>query len=535
MALSFTSCNDFLDMKPTDKPSDKLIWSKLEYAELAVNDFYEDINLLGNYNDGQCLAGMTEALTDVFKYGSTTYNAYCYIPSEMSYGGTVLSPTYVDTYLGTWSKLYEPVRRVNEAISLLHKYAEFDVNDRLRIEAELRFFRAFYYTDLVKRYREVIIYDEDMSKYTKNKPLSTEQAGWDFVEKDLKFAAEYLPVSTVPNGRLTSGAASGLLSRAMLYAERWDVAEQAGADVISMGYGLPHDLNSAFQPGGAEAILQYQFNLAGVTHSFDNFYAPGGDKALDGNDITGGYGTPTQEMVESFEFATGGFPDWSEWHNPDGTREEPPYALLEPRFHATVLYNGAQWKGRTIEPFVGGVDGWCQWKADPSPDGRTTTGYYLKKMVDEKHRFSANTKCVSPLTAIRYAEVLLNYAEACYHTGNVTKANWALKEIRDRVGLPTANLAGESLMAAIRQERKVELAYEGFYYWDMRRWKLAESKFTGYRVHGLKIEKVGESFKYSYVECDTEERNFPAKMYRCPLPQSELSNNSSVTQYPEWN
>ncbi|MEG2403138.1 MAG: RagB/SusD family nutrient uptake outer membrane protein [Muribaculaceae bacterium] len=535
VTMTFNSCSDYLDMTPTDGPSDKLVWSKAEYAELAVNDFYESINYFGNYNDGQCLAGMTEALTDEFKYGSTTYNANCYIPSEISYGGSVLSATYVATYLGNWNDVYKKVRRANEAISLLHKYGNFAEADKTRLEAELRFFRGMYYFDLVKRYKGVIIYDEHMENYTKDKAISTETEGWDFVEADLTYAAKNLPVSKVPNGRLTSGAAYGLLSRAMLYAERWDKAETAAGEVMKMGYTMPKNLRAAFTVGGEEAILQYAFNMNGVTHGFDNYYAPGGDRKLDGNDIVGAYGTPTQEMVESFELATGGFPDWSAWHDKEGTKEVPPYELLEPRFKATILYNGASWKGRTIEPFVGGVDGWAEWKVEPSPDGRTTTGYFLKKMVNEDHSFLKNTKCESPWTAIRYAEILLNYAEACYHTGNVKGAQGALKQVRDRVDLPTANLTGEELMAAIRQERKVELAYEGQYYWDMRRWKLSERVFSNYRVHGFKIEKIGEAFKYSYVECDTENRNFPSKMYSCPMPESELSNNGKVTQYTEWN
>ena len=93
------------------------------------------------------------------------------------------------------------------------------------------------------------------------------------------------------------------------------------------------------------------------------------------------------------------------------------------------------------------------------------------------------------------------------------------------------------MISAIRQERKVELAFEGQYYWDMRRWGLAEKQFSNYRVHGLKIVKNADNtFTYYYVECDTEDRHFPAKMLGSfPLPTSELSNNSEVVQFPAWN
>ena len=534
--LVFQGCNDFLDMTPTDSASDKLVWSKVEYAELAINNFYHYTDYFGNYRTGQCAAGLTEGLTDLFKYGATTYNALMYIPNEIAYGGSVLTPTYVATYLGNWSTVYTYVRRVNEGISNLKKYGSFDENTTNRLLAEMRFFRGMLYFELIKRYEEVILYDENLEAMQSDKSFSSEAAGWDFVRNDLEFAGEHLPVSTVADGRVTSGAAYALLSRAMLYAERWEEAKNTAEKVMGMGYSLAGRYADAFQPGSPEAILQYSYHASAVTHSFDNYYAPGGDRALDGNNLTGGYAKPTQEMVESYELAgTGGFPDWSPWHGTEGTSETPPYDRLEERFDATILYNGASWKGRTIEPFIGGKDGWCTWKTDPSPDGRTTTGYYLRKLVDETHRFTGLTASTQPWTAIRYAEVLLNYAEACYHTGDFVPAQETLTLIRRRVELPGIKKTGGELLAAIRQERKVELAYEGFYYWDMRRWKLAGTSFSDIRTHGLKIEKIGDGFRYTYVECDTEDRHFPDKMYRLPLPQDEWQNNGAVTQYPEWN
>jgi hypothetical protein len=243
-------------------------------------------------------------------------------------------------------------------------------------------------------------------------------------------------------------------------------------------------------------------------------------------------------MVESYELAKGGFANWSEWHGT--TTKTPPYADLEPRFHATILYNGSDWKGRKIEPFVGGADGWCQWNLEREPKGRTTTGYYLRKMVDEGHNVITESGSVQPITMIRYAEVLLNKAEACYHIdGKTAEANAAVKAVRQRVGLPYTDKAGSSLWDAIRQERKVELAYEGLWYWDLRRWGVAHKTYpeglSGYQVHGLKIEKAGEGkFTYTYVSVDDQDRKFSEKMYRFPIPSSELTSNSSVEQYPEW-
>ena len=539
MALGLSSCTSFLDMSPTDKVSDKVMWESTTNAEYHVNYLYSYIY---DVLMGQCVAGQTEALTDMLKYGSYNYNALCYIPSEIAYGAaTTLTAGYVDSYLGYWGSWYTGISKVNKAIVSLRKYGQMSDQDKLRLEAEMKFMRAFLYFDLMKRYKEIIIYDENLDAYAKDKAVSSEAEGWDLIQADLQYAAENLPERTASKGRLDKGMAWGFMTRAMLYAERWDLVKTAAVEVEKLGYALEADYQDGYMKpigsGNKEAIIQYQFDRANdVTHSYDFYYTPGGDFSIN-KETGGGYGTPTQEMVESYELATGGFPDWTPWH--DVTTETPPYADLEPRFHASVLYNGAPWKGRKIEPYVGGADGWCQWNLEREPKGRTTTGYYLRKMVDESHDVIAYSGGVQPLIVLRYAEVLLNKAEACHKTNDPAGANAAVRAIRDRVGLPYEDVTGDDLWKAIRQERKVELAYEGLWYWDLRRWKVAHKPYpeglTGYQQHGLKIEKNNDgTFTYTYVSVDDQDRNFPEKMYRFPMPTGELNNNGAVDQYPEW-
>ena len=539
MALGLSSCTSFLDMSPTDKVSDKVMWESTTNAEYHVNYLYSYIY---DVLMGQCVAGQTEALTDMLKYGSYNYNALCYIPSEIAYGAaTTLTAGYVDSYLGYWGSWYTGISKVNKAIVSLRKYGQMSDQDKLRLEAEMKFMRAFLYFDLMKRYKEIIIYDENLDAYAKDKAVSSEAEGWDLIQADLEYAAENLPERTASKGRLDKGMAWGFMTRAMLYAERWDLVKTAAVEVEKLGYALEADYQDGYMKpigsGNKEAIIQYQFDRANdVTHSYDFYYTSGGDFSIN-KETGGGYGTPTQEMVESYELATGGFPDWTPWH--DVTTETPPYADLEPRFHASVLYNGAPWKGRKIEPYVGGADGWCQWNLEREPKGRTTTGYYLRKMVDESHDVIAYSGGVQPLIVLRYAEVLLNKAEACHKTNDPAGANAAVRAIRDRVGLPYEDVTGDDLWKAIRQERKVELAYEGLWYWDLRRWKVAHKPYpeglTGYQQHGLKIEKNNDgTFTYTYVSVDDQDRNFPEKMYRFPMPTGELNNNGAVDQYPEW-
>lgn len=532
-ASGLTSCNSFLDIDPTDQASDKLVWSNTKYAELAINYFYADIPYLGSFSSYQCLAGLTEGLTDEFKYGNMNYNAECYIPNEISYGGIVLTPSYTDTYMGVWETTYEEIRRVNEALSKL-KSSSFDESVKKQYEGELRFFRGMYYFELLKRYGQAIIYDDDLSKITTDHALDTADDCWNYVYDDLLYAGQNLPNSTTNNGRLTSGAAYALMSRAMLYCKNWKAVKEAAEAVTSMGYKLTANYADAFKASGnTEAIYMYSYSAdASVTHNFDGYYAPGGDHKKAGMTMYGGYGTPTQDMVEEYEKADGSKVDWSTWHTTEGTLENPPYDELEPRFQATILYNGASWRKRTIEPYVDGTDGWATWKTDAVTEGRTTTGYYLRKLVDENHDFSITQNSTQPWVAFRLAEVLLNEAEACHNLGDDTKAVELINQVRSRVGLPGIKSYTDE---ALRHERKVELAYEGLYYWDMRRWGLATSAFTGIRRHGLKIEKLAEGkFRYTYVDVDDENLNYPAKMNRLPIPEKELNNNKDIEQFSEW-
>ena len=538
-----SACNKFLDMTPRDSISDRVMWANTQSAEFAVNNIYSyayDI-----YASWPSSVGMTEAFTDEFKYGSYVNFAFCLIPSQVAYGGTNLTNSFVDVYLGCWGSLYEAIRRTNEAISNLHTLGKgLPEGDQQRLEGELRLMRGWLYFELVKRYKDVIIYNEDLTQIAVNKALSTEAEAWAFIAADLDYAVSILPEKAAAKGRLDKGVALALITRAMLYAGDYDAVISAADTLEELGYSLMPDYAKVFttpiQFGNTEAILQYSFSYAdNVTHEFDYYYAPGGDYKLVGQQ-GGGYGTPTQEMVESYELATGGFPDWTPWHG--STTAEPPYTQLEPRFQATVLYNGARWKKRTIEPFVGGTDGWCQWKKEPQPQGRTTTGYYLRKFVDETHDLSLRSQSIQHFILLRYGEVLLNKAEACFRKGDTEGANDAVRAIRSRVGLPYSNKSGDALWQAIRQERRIELAFEGQWYWDLRRWgDAAESYPVGlnnYQVHGLKIEPtaVDGQYLYTYVSVDDKDRNFPQRMLnRFPIPDAELNSNASVQQYPEWN
>ena len=535
MGLSFTSCNDFLDPDPTDRLSEKLFWQNEESTDLYLNSFYPYLSSYGNFGTSQFNNGLlTEGMTDMLKYGSYSagvgnanrivFNPY-FVTADQSQG------------LVIWTTSYERIRRVNEFLSSMSKYSTYNEDTNKRYEAQIRFIRAFLYYQLLLRTNTVIIFDKLPDG--NSKPLSPESDCWDFVEQD--YAIQNLPVQwdATRSGRITKGAALAMKSRAMLLAKRWEKARAAASEVInlqdngSLVYELNKDYKNAFKSyfdnGNKESILEFRYKLPAPYHSFDRDFAPGGDWANNG-----GSACPTQEMVEEYELATGGKADWSKWHSK--TTETPPYSLLEPRFHASVLYNGASWKNRKIETFVDGKDGYIDYGFQANTNGKTTTGYYLRKYLDESIADISTTYSAQPWIEIRLAEVYLNLAEACAMLGSTydKDANNAIRTIRERVKLPYTDLTGEELMKAIRHERKVELAYEGFYYWDLRRWRMADSILDGVRFHGLKITQSGTTLTYEYIDCDKEDRKFPERFYNFPIPTTEIANNLAISQINLW-
>ena len=537
MGLSFTSCNDFLDPDPTDRLSEKLFWQNEESTDLYLNSFYPYLSSYGNFGTSQFNNGLlTEGMTDMLKYGSYSagvgnanrivFNPY-FVTADQSQG------------LVIWTTSYERIRRVNEFLSSMSKYSTYNEDTNKRYEAQIRFIRAFLYYQLLLRTNTVIIFDKLPDG--NSKPLSPESDCWDFVEQDLDYAIQNLPVQwdATRSGRITKGAALAMKSRAMLLAKRWEKARAAASEVInlqdngSLVYELNKDYKNAFKSyfdnGNKESILEFRYKLPAPYHSFDRDFAPGGDWANNG-----GSACPTQEMVEEYELATGGKADWSKWHSK--TTETPPYSLLEPRFHASVLYNGASWKNRKIETFVDGKDGYIDYGFQANTNGKTTTGYYLRKYLDESIADISTTYSAQPWIEIRLAEVYLNLAEACAMLGSTydKDANNAIRTIRERVKLPYTDLTGEELMKAIRHERKVELAYEGFYYWDLRRWRMADSILDGARFHGLKITISGTTLTYEYIDCDKEDRKFPERFYNFPIPTTEIANNLAISQINLW-
>ena len=168
--------------------------------------------------------------------------------------------------------------------------------------------------------------------------------------------------------------------------------------------------------------------------------------------------------------------------------------------------------------------------------GCTCTGYYTRKYLQESNSSFPTKYSDQCDNVIRYAEVLLNKAEACAQMGELTEGTKALNEVRERVKLPARNPSGkEELMDLVRRERCVELAGEGLRYWDLRRWKIAHSVIDGKNVTGTIVEGSPETPVYTRVDADGgAKRIFPEKYYYFAIPVAEISNNKLCDQNPLW-
>lgn len=530
--ISLVGCDEMLETTPTDRISDKVVWQNEANVTLYVNGFYPYIDRYGSFGNSQFSGSLTEGLTETLKYGSYVpgskagdANNYVFTPETMSPTGNLL---------GTWDETYERIRRVNEFLIGLEKYSVLTDEANKVFEGQARFFRAFLYFQLAKRHGGVILYT-DMN-LQKDKARSSAAETWDLIAEDLDYAASVLPEkwTGTNSGRITKGAALALKSRAMLYAERWQDAKNAADAVLALNiYTLASKYEDGYKGGNSESILEYNYLVTGPNHTFDKDYATFGEI-----ENQGGSGVPTQEFVESFEKKDGTKVNWSAWHVAGGTTTRPPYDELDPRFKAMVIYNGSTWMGKVMENCVDGKNGkYLGYRDDTYAKGRTVTGYYLKKFRDEAHTNLITYLSTQTWVEIRLAEVYLNRAEANFRLGNSGAALADLNAVRARSGvnLPAlSGITGDAVFSLIRQERKIELAFEGHLYWDMRRWKLAHKEYNGYRVHGMKISKNAAGYLYEYVDCDLQNRKFLEKTYVFPVPYSELANNSAIEQYDEW-
>lgn len=528
--LLLSSCVDLDDIYPTDRFSDATVWESEETVDSYTIGFYSAIRDVCQTYSGV----MTDAYSDILKSTDGDETA--------PYNRALLTSNwFTSTNAGSLDKWgnYDRIKRQNEFLyAAPTKGAQFGkefIDTRI---AEVKFIRAYSYFEMARVYGGVIIRDETNGvdgPEQKDKARATEEETWEFIMKDLKEAAEVLPIEWPGKwqGRVTKGAAYAMLCRCALYAKKWDIAIQAANEVEKCGADLLDNYEDVFKVANNKELLLAMNYAGNFTHGFDKTLCPPGDGAEAQCDYV-----PTADLVNSYEMSDGKKFDWS---NPE--HDANPYVNREPRFYASILYNGANWKGRKIEVFEGGKDGYQTFTASGKVRA-TVTGYYVKKFLDESVTDLSTMKSTQFDIVLRYAEVLLNKAEALAEQNfaqNKTEALAALNRIRTRVHLPEKEEADApdkaAFMELVRQERKVELAFEGFRYWDIRRWRLGMELINGKQAQAHKPvwnEGVGR-YVIELHHCDAgKDRYFAEKFYYMSVPEFERLNNTLCKNNPYW-
>ncbi|NLK48755.1 MAG: RagB/SusD family nutrient uptake outer membrane protein [Firmicutes bacterium] len=448
-----------------------------------------------------------------------------------------------------WSNMYTGIRKCNiflkELDGLIVEYNSIPEAERPNYKGQALFLRAFYHFELLKRYQKIIYVDKVIDPFDEDEIYALKQidfhAAVELIAADCDSAANLLPnriTDDAQKGRPGKAAPMALKARLYLYAasplnnpdndlELWSKAESAAKELYDNRSQLGIGLESSFS-----GIFTTPYNNEIIFAS----------RATNRNDIESanfpisyqgsGYTNPSQNLVDAFVMSGTSYKN-----EMNGYDANDPYTKRENRFYATILHNNANFKDVPVETFVGGKDGLF------ATSTATKTGYYMRKFVTPAINLEKNETARRPWIFFRYAEVLLNYAEARNEILDAPDktVHDLINLIRSRAGLrPFRNTSEyiqtkEEMRDYIKRERQVELAFEEHRFWDLRRWKDAEVVLNQ-DIQGMQIEKADDTF--TYTRFTAAKRSFDPKFYWYPIPRTEIlkykSKGVTLEQNPGW-
>ncbi len=583
------SCTDVLDVTPKDQFPDQAVFTDPNLAQAFLNDMYRG---LGHGLYEIMLASLADETQFIHVYATDKIVQAVITSSDR---GALDDGRFAHF---NWGPNYSRIRQTNIFLSHIDA-TPFDSALKQRMKGEAFFLRAYFYHNLMRMYGGVPlitkVYGLD-ENYAVARNSFKETV--DFIVANADSAAALLPLSYsgADVGRATKGAALALKARVLLYAASdlynvnpcaqpencytppqdrvalWRAAKNAAQAVMDLGvYHLfrpsPANAQEAAKNYGdlflqtmSEEVILSRFFLS----TRDDGYNPGLHNGPNGFHTWGG-NTPIQNLVDDYRMADGSKFDWS---NP--AHAAAPYANRDPRFYATIAYDGAPWRTRPddvkdLDPY-----GMIQtFRALKLPDSSVVagldtrdspvenwnggySGYYIRKFIDP----SINAQFIKeqvPWIFFRYAEVLLNYAEASIELNEVGDALAALNQIRRRAGMPDL-LAGANLRDEYRNERRIEMAFEEQRFFDVRRWMIAPQALSlparGINIYLRGANRLDRSTWTSYryqtdtvqqrawnnTACATGPGNDLSAvcMYFMPIPRDELNRNLSLKQNPGY-
>jgi hypothetical protein len=530
LVIGLASCQKFLEVQPKDQVTANSVFESTSTADLFLNSIYAGIP--GPFNTFD----PTENFTD------NAMNGVNGQVSRVLYATSVYTPSNAPSYWG----LYNNIRASNLFINKVTASILGDSWKKQRL-AEARFLRAYFYQILwthnggVPIITDVLKQDQGDSIF---RSRNTDEETFKFITDECAAIADDLPIKAEA-GRATKGAALTLKGWCELFEasplknssndkSKWALAAATNKQVIELNnYTLFPDYNTQFledNNDNVETIFAKKY-LGGTSLG-------GSREGLQGTWIVGGvqraYGgvDPTQELVDEYEMSNGlPITDPASGYDPQN-----PYVNREKRFYQSIVYDGSMWAGSeiVIRHGVGSRD-----ETDLSNlNESTNTGYYLLKGLNPKYAINGNNlQNGANFIIFRYAEVLLSYAEAQNESiGPDASVYEMINKVRNRSELPPLQdgLSQEQMRVAIHRERRVELAFEEKRWYDLMRWKIAETNLNG-TLHAMLIEKQNNIWVYKVLPAAEGTRIFYAnKNYLYPIPQSAIDKNKNLTQNPNY-
>jgi len=543
LIISLNGC-DFLDTRIDSNFTQENIdsdYSKLKNIGYAPYTFLQngftvvDGNTIAAAISDEAEQTSTASFTQFFNNGS--WNAY-YNPMDI-YASTYMAIRAANYFLEYSADYKEKLALNRDTLSDSGTAYHRDVDDIGWMRAEVHILRAYFYFELIKRYGGVPLVKQTLSTGDNLDILRTNYD--DIVEfivteidenKD-QLQANWKQYDNSRDGRIDLGMALALKSRILLYAAsplhnesndiaKWEKAAEAAYDVINLNrYILNDSYRDLFLETNSATSNEVIWAIrCGSSNGLEKANYPVGTGG--GNSGT----TPSQNLVADYEYI--GAPDPND-----------PYANRDPRLTASVVTNNSTWTGRTIEIWPGGKDSYANINS-------SRTGYYLEKFLTDNMDLLHNATSIHNWIVFRYAEVLLNYAEAMNeaygpdnNNGYGLTAREAVNLVRNRtsVNMPPIDVTTSDQAAMrkkIKHERRIELVFEDHRYWDLIRWKDAEAELNK-PLMGVRATKIGDN-SFSYEEFNVENRKFIApKMYYFPIPNNEIQkSNGILIQNPGW-
>lgn len=539
------SCSDeWLEVKPTDSITDEAIWTSTENADMFLNQVYKYLPNISGSDYLDLYSDNSDSPRD-WQIGLSVHQSGRLNPLDW-----VMGPDQ----MWMWGKLHygHPGNygRIRMANVFIKKVTESDLPDEFKQKrlAEARFCRAFFYHNLWIVFGGVPIITEPLNNSDGTEiyyPRKTNEETYQFIQSELAAIADELPLTQtgIDLGRATKGAALTLKAfTELVWASplrnpsndlgRWKLAANTYKEVIDLGiYGLMDVFDQCWLPehnNCKEVILNYPAN--GLNNNWRNSIGP-----YYVNDRPWGRGmqSPTQELVDAFRMKNGKkITDPGSGYDPQN-----PYVNREKRFYQTIIYDGAEWLGDTIWTRRG-VGSPNEIDVSRSEDYRTNTGYYTKKTVDPRVDANDEWSRENGKTSYiywRYAEILLGWAEAMNEAyGPSADVLEAVNTVRTRDNdIPTiqeiyGNPDQTKLRELIREERRLETAFESCRFYDVVRWKIADGPTGVLNVPmmGMVIEKVNDT--WTYTPTPVYFRKFEPKHYYMSLEQDVIDRNPII-------